>query len=226
MASSGDEDQVAPGDPVTVSTRMIDAGTTIMQRRLPVKQMNCHVSTFAIYSGDMSRQIVTHHYVHRVNDEFLQCAVYASDRSDAPLIGIEYVISDRLYENLPQDEQKLWHSHAYEVKSGSWAYPRLPEVLATPELKNIAKTYGDKLPVGAPELMMSPQGVEQGVLRPELVKIRDEKYNISTDELKHQRAEIAEPEWINPMADYWKQHGKCFVIDIVTVDMKSNEKFP
>lgn len=89
MASSGSEDQVAvaPGDPVTVSTRLIDAGTTIMQRRLPVKQMNSHVSTFAIYGGDMSRQIETHHYVHRVNDEFLQCAVYASDRSDAPLIG-------------------------------------------------------------------------------------------------------------------------------------------
>lgn len=87
MASSGDEDQVPPGDPVTVSTLVIDAGTTIMQRRLPVKQMNTHVSTFAIYGGDMSRQIETHHYVHRVNDEFLQCAVFASDRSDAPLIG-------------------------------------------------------------------------------------------------------------------------------------------
>lgn len=57
-------------------------------------------------------------------------------------IGIEYVISDRLYESLPQDEQKLWHSHAYEVKSGSWAYPRLPEIVAAPELKNMAKTYG------------------------------------------------------------------------------------
>lgn len=76
-----------PGGPVTFSTRLIDAGSTIMQRRLPVKQMNCHVSTFAIYGSDMSRQIETHHYVHRVNDEFLQCAVYASDRSDAPLIG-------------------------------------------------------------------------------------------------------------------------------------------
>lgn len=72
---------------MTFSTRLIDAGSTIMQRRLPVKQMNCHVSTFAIYGSDMSRQIETHHYVHRVNDEFLQCAVYASDRSDAPLIG-------------------------------------------------------------------------------------------------------------------------------------------
>ena len=62
--------------------------------------------------------------------------------SKVVLTGIEYVISDRLYETLSEDEQKLWHSHAYEVKSGSWAYPRLPEVVAAPELKNIAKTYG------------------------------------------------------------------------------------
>ncbi|KAH0917901.1 hypothetical protein HID58_025561 [Brassica napus] len=47
-----------------------------------------------------------------------------------------------------------------------------------------------RLPKGAPELMMSPQGVEQGVLRPELVKFRDDKYNIWTDELKHKRAQI------------------------------------
>jgi len=92
MALSGGDDQVPPGGPMTVSTRLIDAGSTIMQRRLPVKQMNTHVSTFAIYGGDMSRLIGTHHYVHRVNDEFLQCAVYASDRSDAPLIGTLFFI--------------------------------------------------------------------------------------------------------------------------------------
>lgn len=87
-------------------------------------------------------------------------------------------------------------------------------------------SVGDKLPMGAPELMMSPQGVGQGIIRPELVKMRDEKYNISTDELKHRRAEIAEPEWINPEADYWKQHGKCFVLDIATVQMNRNAPFP
>lgn len=80
-----------------------------------------------------------------------------------------------------------------------------------------------KLPMGTPVLMMSPQGVGQGVLRTELVKNRDEKYNISTDQL-HQRAVIAEPEWINPMTDYWKQHGQCF--DIVTVEMNHDEQFP
>jgi hypothetical protein len=33
----------------------------------------------------------------------------------ARLIGIEYIISRRLYEGLPQEERMYWHSHQYEV---------------------------------------------------------------------------------------------------------------
>lgn len=29
--------------------------------------------------------------------------------------GVEYIIDDDIYETLPPEEQKLWHSHAYEV---------------------------------------------------------------------------------------------------------------
>lgn len=29
--------------------------------------------------------------------------------------GIEYIISDRIFETLPAEEQKLWHSHEYDV---------------------------------------------------------------------------------------------------------------
>lgn len=29
--------------------------------------------------------------------------------------GVEYIISDTIFEKLPPEEQKLWHSHTYEV---------------------------------------------------------------------------------------------------------------
>jgi Protein of unknown function (DUF1264) len=38
-----------------------------------------------------------------------------SDKSNARLIGIEYIISRRLFEGLPADEKKFWHSHEHEV---------------------------------------------------------------------------------------------------------------
>ncbi len=43
-------------------------------------------------------------------------------------MGVEYIISARLFATLPDDEKKLWHSHDYEVKSGSLVAPSLPQV--------------------------------------------------------------------------------------------------
>ncbi|XVF25576.1 hypothetical protein REPUB_Repub13aG0223800 [Reevesia pubescens] len=198
-----------PGQPMTMGQHMIDKGAAMMQSLTPVKQISQHVCTFALYSHDMSRQIETYHYITRLNQDFLQCPVYDSEVSKARLIGIEYIISDRLYEALTQEEQKLWHSHAYEIKSGLWVNPRILEMIGKPELENLAKTYGkfwctwqvdrgDRLLLGALALMMSPQGVNLGKIDPLLVKNRDDKYNISTETIQKSRLEIEEPEWINP----------------------------
>ncbi|CBI30756.3 hypothetical protein VitviT2T_015273 [Vitis vinifera] len=227
-----------PGTPMKAGQYVLDKGAQMLQSLKPVKQMKQHVCTFALYSHDMTRQIETHHYITRLNQDFLQCAVYDSDNSDAHLIGIEYIVSDRIFEALPPEEQKLWHSHAYEIKSGMWVNPGVPEMIQKPELENIAKSYGkfwctwqvdrgDRLPLGAPALMMSPQAVNLGIVRPDLVQKRDDKYKISTDSLKPLRLEIPEPEWINPNADYWKQSfGKGFALDIEPTEMKLRAPFP
>ncbi|KAG6385283.1 hypothetical protein SASPL_154115 [Salvia splendens] len=231
------EEQVPPGKAMSMEQHMLDKGAQMMQSLTPIKQMSQHVCTFALYSHDLSRQIETHHYVSRLNQDVLQCAVYDSDNAHGRLIGVEYIVSDTIFESLPPDEQKLWHSHAYEIKSGLWINPRIPEMVVKPELKNLAKTYGkfwctwqtdrgDKLPVGPPSLMMSPQGASMGLVRPDLVAARDARYNISTGAMKSGRAELAEPEWINPQADYWKQHGKGFVVDVEPVEMKKMAPFP
>jgi hypothetical protein len=47
------------------------------------------------------------------------------------------------------------------------------------------------------------------------------KYGVTFGDAKESRVEMAEPEWINPNADYWKQHGKGFAIDVVQVEMKN-----
>ncbi|KAM1226003.1 hypothetical protein PS2_044187 [Malus domestica] len=92
----------------------------MMQPLKLVKQMSQHVCTFALYSHDMTRQIETHHYVTRLNQDFLQCAVYDSDDFDDRLIDVEYIVSNKIFKLLLPDEQKLWHSHAYEIKASIW----------------------------------------------------------------------------------------------------------
>ncbi|OMO82771.1 hypothetical protein COLO4_22832 [Corchorus olitorius] len=235
--AQGSEPAPVPGQEMTMGQHIVDKSAAMVQTLTPVKQICQHACTFALYSDDMNRQIETHHYITRLTQDFLQCAVYDSDDKKARLIGVEYIISDRLFEDLPPEEQKLWHSHAYEVKSALWVNPRVPEMIGKPELENLAKTYGkfwctwqvdrgDRLPLGAPALMMSPQGVNLGKIDPELIKKRDDKYNISTEAIRGSRVEIEEPEWINPQADYWKQHGKGFAVDIVPTEMKLKTPFP
>ncbi|KAL5577061.1 hypothetical protein UlMin_018760 [Ulmus minor] len=234
---TGGGKEIPPGKPMSAGQHMLDKGAQMLQSLKPVKQMSQHVCTFALYSHDMKRQIETHHYVTRLNQDFLQCAVYDSDDSSAHLIGVEYIVSDRIFEDLPPDEQKLWHSHAYEIKSGLWVNPRVPEMIGNPELENLTKTYGkfwctwqvdrgDALPLGAPALMMSPQAVNMGMVKPDLLQKRDDKYNISSEEFKEARMDLAEPEWINPQADYWKQQDKGSAVDIQPVEMKRRAPFP
>ncbi|URE32257.1 hypothetical protein MUK42_18336 [Musa troglodytarum] len=135
--------------------------------------MKQHLCSFALYSHDLGRQIQAHHYAARINQDVLQCAVYDSDAPSAHLIR----------------EQKLWHSHAYEVKSGALMCPGMPEVMQRQELKGLAKTY-------------------------ELVRNRDDKYKVSSEGIKESRKDMAEPLRVNPNADYWRLHGKGFIFSL------------
>ncbi|KAL9146164.1 hypothetical protein ABFS82_13G091900 [Erythranthe guttata] len=228
---------VPPGKAMTVGQHIVDKGAQIMQSLKPMKKMSQHVCTFSIYSHDMTRQIETHHYVTRLNQDFLQSAVYDSDDSSARLIGVEYMVSERIFDTLPPEEQKLWHSHGHEITSGLWVNPGVPEMIQKPEIRDLAKTYGkfwctwqvdrgDRLPLGAPALMTSPQVVNMGTVAPELVRKRDDKYKISSDELSKTRVDIAVPESTTRYADYWMMTGKGFAVDLQQTEMKSTAPFP
>ncbi|KAL6567338.1 Oil body-associated protein 2A [Orobanche gracilis] len=229
---------IPPGKPMTMGRQILDKGAQMLQSLKPIKKMTQHVCTFAVYSHDMTRQIETHHYVTRLNQDFLQCAVYDSDDSTGRLIGVEYIVSDRTFNTLPPEEQKLWHSHGYEITSGLWVHPRVPEMIQRLELQDLARTYGkfwctwqvdrgDRVPLGPPALMVSPQGVNLGMITPELIQKRDEKYEISSGELAIKRMDIAVPETISPIyADYWMRTGKGFAVDVEQTEMKSRTPFP
>ena len=45
-----------------------------------------------------------------------QCLIYDTPTNPARLIGVEYMVTPKLYETLDQDERKLWHSHDFEVR--------------------------------------------------------------------------------------------------------------
>ncbi len=59
-----------------------------------------------------------HHYCMHYNQDMRQCAIFDSPEVDARLIGVEYIIFEKLFDTLSDEEKKLWHSHDYEVKGG------------------------------------------------------------------------------------------------------------
>jgi hypothetical protein len=147
--------------------------------------------------------------------------LYDSPEKNARLIGVEYMISPRLYKTLPEEERKLWHSHVFEVKSGMLIMPKpkgVPdavwETAETKEMEDVIGIYGkvyhlwqvdkgDKLPMGAPQLMTSFIADNQMNFE-EAVGKRDEKFGSDWKRNKAKREYITEPE-IHPDADWtWK----------------------
>src|ERR1700730_5507297 len=93
----------------------------------PISAIHAHVCGIHFYSGNMKRQIIAQHYCAHLSDEVLQCVLYDSEKKDARLIGVEYIVSARIFEALPADEKKIWHSHNYEVKSGVLTAPGMAD---------------------------------------------------------------------------------------------------
>ncbi|KAL5525685.1 hypothetical protein ACEPAG_7021 [Sanghuangporus baumii] len=92
-------------------------GTGMMSFK-PINAIHQHLCAFHVYAVDRKRPVEAHHYCKHVTPEFHQCIIYDSDEPNAKLIGIEYIVSEKIFNSLPTNEKKYWHSHKYEIESG------------------------------------------------------------------------------------------------------------
>jgi hypothetical protein len=191
----------------------------------PVGDIHAHVCGIHFYSGDMSRQIIAEHYCAHLSDEVLQCILYDSNKPGARLIGVEYIVSAKIFDSLPSEEKKLWHSHNYEVKSGVLTAPGMADAAEKDLMKVLIGTYGktwhtwqvdrgDKLPMGIPQLMMA--FTADGQAKANIVAERDKLYTASASK-KAARADIADAK-LDPGADSW-QKGQAVQLDLKTVSV-------
>jgi hypothetical protein len=178
----------------------------------PIKDIHAHVCGIHFYSGDMKRQVIAEHFCSHLSEEVLQCVIYDSDKPGARLIGIEYIVSAKIFASLPAEEKKLWHSHNYEVKSGVLTAPGAPDAAEKDLMKVLINTYGktwhtwqidrgDKIPMGIPQLMMA--FTADGQASPAIVSQRDQLHG-SSEAKKTARADIADAN-ITAGADGWQK---------------------
>lgn len=191
-----------------------------MQEFAPLSNVCAHLNAYHAYASDPSRFVESNHYCGHLNDEVRQCILYDSPERNARIIGIEYMITPRLYETLDPEERKLWHSHVFEVKSGMLIMPQpaVPdaawEVAENKEMEQVVHLYGkvyhlwqvdrgDKLPLGEPQLMTSYTAPDQ-LDFDKVLADRDRRFNTDYKRKREVRKYIDEPE-IHPDADQtWK----------------------
>lgn len=202
----------APGMAASTNTSALKAGAALLQGKAPVDALTIYLDGFHFYNGQMEAQVEAHHFCSVINEEMNQCVVFDGNTKDAKIMGVEYIISKRLFETLSPDEKALWHSHVHEVKSGQLVAPGIPQKAEHALMEKIIGTYGktwhtwhtDKnqsLPVSHPLLMMG--FTADGQAQPGLVETRDQRMKIQSEDKRQDRANIVAPP-IAQGADAWQ----------------------
>jgi len=209
----------APGDDKSLKKEMGGLVSSTIQSYSPIRQFDQHTEGFTFLADDKSKQMKLHSFCSYLNDDVAQCVLYDSDKSNAKMIGVEYTISDKIYKSLPPDEKPLWTSNAYEVKSGLVTAPRLPSPLERALMKELITTYSKSVILWQPNQDPVPQGVPQfsykftndGQIKPELVKQRDERMGTRTEDLRRYREDIVPDTKVDLKDDQWKNPTKLTV---------------
>jgi hypothetical protein len=203
----------SPGGEKTAKTAVLETGADVLQNKAPLQAMSMYLDGFHFYSGNMKGQMEAHHYCTQLNEDVVQCMIFDGNGKDAKIMGVEYIVSERLFKTLPEEEKKLWHSHHHEVKSGTLIAPGLPLVAEHELMEKLVSTYGKtfhtwhtdrdlKLPLGHPLVMMG--FTKDGQLADSLIRRRDERFRISTAEKRRNRADIPLPK-VQPGANAWER---------------------
>lgn len=202
----------SPGDEKTTEDKVLNTGADVMQNETPLKQFTTYLDGFHFYNGNIDAQMEAHHYVQQLNEDLYQAIIFDGNKADAKIMGVEYIITEKLFKTLPDEERRLWHSHHYEVKSGTLVAPGIPAIAEHELMEKLVSTYGKTihtwhtdqqktLPTGSPLLMMG--FTEDGQIHPELIRERDERLDISTEKVKQNRADIQPPP-VLPLANAWE----------------------
>lgn len=122
------------------------------------------------------RSQVAYHFCKPVNDDLNQCVLYDGTGPDARLIGVEYLVSDAVYQKMSAEEKVYWHDHKHEVDAG---YIKSLTQTGDEEKQTLArvrtlwgKVYhtwasGNDFPRGPARLYWSVTGEEPFVLSPD-----------------------------------------------------------
>jgi len=189
-----------PGEKEKVSTKIGETFARVVQKHSPVNEFDTHLTAVLVDSRNPDKQVPVHLYVSHINEDFMQALIMDDETDDARLIGIEYIITPKIFDQLTPEEKKLWHSLNYLVRSGVLVAPRLPKVIEHRLMKDLAPAYAKAiyvwnkeesfLPVGVPQFLSAP--THDGVLKVSLIQRLYDKYGYDWEKIRNSREDIRE----------------------------------
>lgn len=200
-----------PGSEKSAKTRTLEAGARVMQSNSPAAALDIHLDGFHSMKDQPNVQMEAHHYCRQVNQDFAQCALFDSAGRDANLNGIEYIISEKLFNTLPVEERKYWHPHNGEILSGQLIAPGIPAPAEKSLMRDKMNSYGktwhvwhtgmfgmpaERLPLGPAMLAWSFS--RDGEAIDAMVQQRDRRLGVDTAAKRDERRDLeplARPQW-------------------------------
>jgi hypothetical protein len=182
---------------------------------------------FHVAKGNPKFQVTTMHYCGMRDEgagEMHQCVLYDSVSPEAKLLGVEYIVSDKVFRSLPDEEKKYWHPHTYEVLGGGLLAPVMSDEAEMDFMTYLLTTWGKTwhtwpdpttpLPLGEPLLMWSLTGDGQADM--EMIGERDRRFGMSTAKAQADRAEaigyempqVPQPESVATIGRQWTAAGE------------------
>jgi hypothetical protein len=202
VSAFAQDERSAPGGDQSAKSRALEAGAAAIQARAPVDAINIHLSGFHPLKDDPAHQMEASHFCNQLNQDFAQCVLFDGEGSEARMNGIEYIISEQLFNQLPAAERQYWHPHNYEILSGQLIGPGLPAAAEKQLMRDKMNSYGKtwhtwmtnpgdpgKLPLGEARLAWSFN--QDGEARPELTAERDRRLGLDTAAKRAERADLA-----------------------------------
>jgi hypothetical protein len=213
----------------------LSAGAEMLQTQAPPSQLNAYLVGFHPMKAHPDMQMEAHHFCRQVNQDLAQCVLFDGNTSDANLNGIEYIISEKLYDQLPAQERQYWHPHNFEILSGQLVAPGLPESAEREFLETKMNSYGktwhvwntghfgmndaDRLPMGEPQLAWSFN--RDGEILPGLAELMEKRVGVDVSKKRSARQELvprANPqEGVDALAGRFKHQKRPKAPEDVTV---------
>lgn len=193
------------GTEKSAKLKALSTGAAVLQKQSPPGQFDAYLVGFHPMKDNPEHQMEAHHFCRQVNEDFAQCALFDGNTQDANLNGIEYIISEKLFEQLSTEERQYWHPHNFEILSGQLVGPGLPEAAETEFMEGKMNSYGktwhvwntghfgmndaDRLPLGPPRLAWSFN--RDGEALPGLVEQMEKRVDIDVAKKRAAREDMA-----------------------------------